>query len=191
MKKKFIIGFFGPKGTGKTTAADYLVKEHGFNKVSFKDGLIEEIKEKFPDLLAAIQEEYSGETGENIMTTHEMFRDKPPLIRALMQNYGTEVRRGDDPNYWVKIAKKKIKETKSPIVVDDVRFFNELSALTEMDAVFVRLTRDDITVGTDHQSETEQQKFIEDFEIKGEAGSHKALYKALDSVLDTIKSNND
>lgn len=175
---------FGPKGSGKTTAADYLVKEHGFNKVSFKDGLVEEMKERLPDTLEALAINHD-------LTEDELFVLKPPVMRALMQNYGTEVRRGDDPNYWVKITKKKLKETKGPIVVDDVRFFNELSALTEMDAVFVRLTRDDVTVDTDHQSETEQQKFVEDFEIKREAGSHKALYKALDSILETIKSNND
>ena len=185
MKKKLIIGLFGLKGAGKTTAADYLVKEHGFNKVSFKSGLIKELKEKFPDLLKETANQYDG------LGVDDLFQTKPPLVRALMQNYGTEVRRGDDPDYWVKIAEETIKKTPGPIVVDDVRFFNELVMLTERDAIFFRIKQEGVELDTDHQSETEQEKFYSDFMIEAGNGSHDVLYKGLDSALADMKSNND
>ena len=47
-----IIGLCGYKGSGKTTACN-IIKKHldDVVQINFKDALIEEIKEKFPDLL--------------------------------------------------------------------------------------------------------------------------------------------
>lgn len=179
-----LIGLCGYKGTGKTTVANYLIKEYGFKPVNFKDALVSEIKKNFPLLLAELAKIYE-------MEVNELFDKKPPAMRALMQEYGTEVRRGDDEEYWVKKWWEGATGTRGNIVTDDVRFFNELSALGDKKGILIRVTRDDITTGGEHQSELQQEKFIEDFAIVGQAGSHEAIYKQLDAIIQTIKSNND
>lgn len=179
-----IIGLCGYKGTGKTTAAEYLVNEYGFTKINFKDGLVDELLEKFPTLLAELAEVYK-------MNTKELFTLKPAAMRALMQEFGTEVRRADDQNHWVKTWIKSVKAFKGNIVTDDVRFFNELAALGDNKGVLVRITRPDVTTGGEHASEKEQEAFIEDFTITGVPGSHREIFKQVDTIIQTLKSNVD
>ena len=124
-------------------------------------------------------------------TIDDLFSIKPPVMRALMQEYGTEVRRGDDTNYWVEKWKIAIGDGTKNIVTDDVRFYNELAALGDVGGVLVRVVRPDITTGGTHQSETEQEAFIEDFGIEGVPGMPDAIEKQIDSIIQTIKSNND
>jgi len=189
-----VIGLFGFARSGKSTVAEYLEKEHGFKRVNFKDALVAEMKENFPDLLKQIGEDYGEWKTEDryvAMTIDELFDNKPPLMRALMQNYGTNVRRKDKPDYWIKQWLKTIKQTKGNIVVDDVRFFNELSAIIELEGVTIRVKKDDVTSGGTHQSETEQELFCPDFTLNGVAGSHESLYKELEEVLDTMRTNVD
>jgi len=180
-----IIGLCGYKGTGKTTAADYLEKEYGFLKINFKDGLIEEMKQRLPNTLEALR------ASHNYSSINDLFFYKPEIFRALMQEYGTEVRRADDSEYWVKQWVAKVKAAKCNIVTDDVRFFNELAALGDMDGVLLRITRPDVTTGGEHASEKEQEAFIEDFTITGIPGSHKEIFKQIDVIIQTIKSNVD
>lgn len=191
-----IIGLFGYAGSGKTTVAQHLVKKHKFKQVNFKDALVEEMKVNFPDLLKEIAyntdllNQYETGVGES-MTIKELFEQKPPVMRALMQNYGTDVRRKGNENYWVKKWVKATKGLRSNIVTDDVRFYNELSALTEKDAIFIRVKRDDITKAGSHVSETTQEHFIEDFTVHGVKGDHHALLKQVDEVIHDIKNNTD
>lgn len=174
-----IIGLTGFKQVGKSTAAKYL-ESKGFVRHDFKDALVAEIKEKFPDLLEEIRyTESETEVGN-------LFQTKPPLMRALMQNYGTEVRRGDDPDYWVKKwAKNSYGHAK--IVCDDVRFLNEASKVKERGGIIIRLTRPDMPTGGTHRSETEQLEIVADHTIECEAGDFEKLYRELDKIVDNHK----
>ena len=84
-----------------------------------------------------------------------------------------------------------LKETKGNIVADDVRFFNELSALTEKDGILIRIICDDSTEHGTHISELEHTKFIEDFTIHATMGDVKSIHKQVEDILATIKSNVD
>lgn len=190
-----IIGLTGFKGSGKSTIAKYLEKEHGFTRLNFKDSLIEEMRSNFPDTLKEIAEassilqQYETGIGESF-TVEDLFELKPPLMRALMSNYGTEVRRKDNVDYWVNQYKKKLNAL-TRVVTDDVRFWNEYQAVKDNGGIIIRIERDDINDGGTHQSETEQKEFIADFTVKGIAGSHKEIFEQIESILDTIKSNTD
>lgn len=188
-----IIGICGHKGSGKSVVASYLAENHGFTRVNFKQALIDEMKEKFPDTLQAICDHFKDlcpdfDT-EEPWTIDSLFVEKPSIMRELMQNHGTDVRRKDDPEYWVNQWLEKVKETKGNIVTDDVRFFNELSALGDMDGVLIRVVREDITTGGTHVSETEQEKFIEDFTIEAKKGDHKDVYRQIESILEDLKAD--
>jgi hypothetical protein len=179
-----IIGLTGYKGSGKSTAAKYLEEKYGFKRVNFKDGLVAEMKERLPDVLEQLSKYHH-------LSVDELFNIKPEIMRALMQNYGTEVRRADDPDYWVNKWNKTVSGNDVNIVVDDVRFGNERDALLMQEGVLIRITRLDITSGGEHQSETEQEGFEADFTIVAEPGSFESIYKQIDSIIETIKSNHD
>jgi len=189
-----IIGICGFAGSGKSEVASYLAKEHKFKRVNFKDALLSEVREKFPDLLRNFETGYRK-------SIDQLFSEKPPEIRSLLQNYGTEVRRADDEYYWINKWLSTIKETNrsgtdgnsksTNIVADDVRFFNELSAITEKDGILIRTICDDDTEHGTHISELEHVKFIEDFTIHATRGDVKSIHKQVEDILTTIKSNTD
>lgn len=183
-----IIGLCGYKGSGKSVVAKYLEENHGFKRVNFKDGLVAEMKEKFPTLLQSISDNYVSRGYEDCYSVEELFYSKPPIMRALMQEYGTEVRRADNDSYWVDKWLEKVKEVGGNIVTDDVRFFNELYAITEQEGVLIRVKRDDITTGGTHASETEQEKFVEDFTIDAIKGDHSGVYKQVEQIINTLKN---
>lgn len=174
-----IIGFVGKMGVGKSTAADYLVEKRGFKKVNFKDGLLSELKERLPDTLSVI-------ANENNLTVDELFTKKPylPVIRALLQNYGTEVRRWDNPNYWVKKWKETIGSHPVNIVVDDVRFLNEAQCIVGNGGIIVRIVRDDIQDTGNHQSETESDGIVANHIFTAVKDQPEVLFERLDFILD-------
>ena len=174
-----IIGLIGFKQSGKSTAAKYLEDTYGFARHNFKDALVAEVKQNFPDLLREIALDWP--LPENA-TTDDLFVTKPPLMRALLQNYGTEVRRRDNDNYWV--SKWKVGSYKdNDIVVDDVRFINEAQAVKDRGGILIRIVRDDITTGGSHTSETEQSLIQEDHTINVQKGDFDRLYRKLDSFM--------
>jgi hypothetical protein len=105
-------------------------------------------------------------------------------MRALMINYGTEVRRKENPDYWVNqwmyFAEDNYNKN---IVVDDCRFLNEAKAIKHLDGILIRIVRTDITTGGDHQSETEQLGIEADYTITVNAGEQDKLYAELDAIM--------
>lgn len=176
-----IIGLIGFKQVGKSTAAKYLEEHHGFMRHNMKDGLVAEIKQSFPDLLQEIATEYN-DTGYSVKLTPEnLFEYKPPLMRALMINYGTEVRRRDDPDYWVKLWRENLPQ--GNVVADDIRFLNEAKAVKDNGGILIRLVRSDIPTGGNHPSETEQLLISPNYVIESERGGEDKVYKTLDEIV--------
>jgi hypothetical protein len=179
-----LIAFTGFKQSGKTTASRHLQDKYGYQLHNFKTGLIKEIKEKFPDLLEAIvSAENVAFHNDDRTSIEELFIKKPPLIRALMQNYGTEVRRGDNPHYWSDKWLKTYPVASERVVCDDLRFITELEAIKMKGGTIIRIVRTDITSGGDHVSETEQLEIQADYTIEVGKGEHEKLYIALDKII--------
>lgn len=180
-----IIGLTGFKRVGKTTVSKYLEDKYGYIRVNFKDGLIAEIKQNFPDLLNEIID-ICGAVGADY-TLEELFVEKPSLMRALMVNYGTEVRRREDPDYWVLQWKMKVADMMLQghrnIVTDDLRFLNELQAVKAWNGTTIRIVRDDIPTGGMHPSETELIGVETDHVIHSKQGDLEGLYRAVDGIL--------
>jgi hypothetical protein len=106
---------------------------------------------------------------------------KHPL---LLQWWGTEYRRKQDPHYWVKkLLNSVLKDSKLDIVlITDVRFLNEAAGIRHAGGYMVRIQRLDES-GTQylspdrdplHRSEIELDNYIWDFELKIPHG-HQAL----------------
>ena len=191
-----IIGLVGFKKVGKSTAAKYLEDKYSFVRHNFKDALVAEIKEKFPDLLQSLVELYkqfpelwksegADKPSKLPVTIDNLFEVKPVLVRNLMKNYGNEVRRGDKPGYWVDKWTTKLWEMGSDVnvVTDDVRFIDEASRVKGQAGIIIRLTRPDMLTGGDHSSETEQLQIEADYTIECEAGDFETLYRRLDEII--------
>jgi ABC-type dipeptide/oligopeptide/nickel transport system ATPase component len=188
-----IIGLVGYKGSGKTTACN-IIKKHldDVVQINFKDALIEEIKQNFPDLLEAIREnqeilEYDYGTLK-FVSLDDLFTTKPPLVRTLLQNYGTNVRRADDPGYWVREWDNSVwpKRDKN-VLTDDVRFYNEAEMIKEYGGILIRLERTDLEQTDTHQSETEQKEIECDYTITCGAGELDKLEAELIKILDSVE----
>lgn len=178
-----IIGLCGFKGSGKSVVANYIADNHGFTKVNFKDALIREMKVKLNRTLKELGYIYE-------MSEDELFLNKPPAMRALMQEYGTEIVRGFDDKHWIREYGKTVVDINN-VVTDDVRFQNEYDAIVMAGGIIIRVERSDISTGGDHPSETEHLKFEEDFVIQAEPGNHQHVYMQIESIIDTLKKNVD
>lgn len=173
-----IIGFIGLKGSGKTTACNIIKRNIGAFQHNFKDALVAEIKRNFPDLLNELSNIYR-------MGIDDLFKFKPPAMRYLMQNYGTEVRRGDIESYWV-IEWLENLPNNLIVLVDDVRFLNEAHAVKTNNGTLIRLVREDIENTDNHQSEVEQDVIVADFTIKTKEGEEDVLEEKLMEIIKQV-----
>jgi len=160
-----IIGFTGKSQCGKSIASNLLVK-NGFIRVGFKDALVQEVADRFLLVLKELNVS---------IKTKEWWHH--PVVRALLKNYGTEVRRADDNNYWV----NRLKLTSNNTVVDDVRFLNESHHIRKFGGIIVRLKRDGC-LGNTHASEAEQDDIVADVEIDNN-GTIKELKEKINKLI--------
>lgn len=162
-----VIGVSGSIGAGKDTVAAYLVRAHGFVRVGFADALKAEVRQRFrrtllriapfvmPLDLAFVDDDVRTlAAADDEAVLDWLLAHKPPIVRELLQEYGTEVRRADCPTYWLDGWKARAAGLER-VVVPDVRFKNEASTLTGA-PLFGRLVRVDRPGhhGAGHASET-------------------------------------
>lgn len=173
-----IYAFTGKKRSGKSTASKYI----GGTRRNFKDRMVLEMKKRLPNHMKSIAKVMELLTGE-VWTIERLFDEKPEPFRTLMQDYGTGVRRGDDPDYWVKLWKEMVRMTGGDVVVDDVRFLNEAAAVKELGGIIIRINRIDMEQdGDTHQSEVEMDQIVADHTINVMTGDFETLYAELDKI---------
>lgn len=187
-----IYAFTGKKQSGKSTASAFLQKKFSNAiRLNFKSALVDELVANFPKLNQVIIDtmERLDYDGNNPWTLERLVNEKPPLFRALMQNYGTEVRRGDDPNYWVD-RWKYLARDREIVITDDVRFLNEAQAVKELGGVIIKIVREDMPdSGDSHVSEQEMDEITPDYLISVKTGEHQKLYDFLDYITNISNSN--
>ena len=180
-----IISFYGFKGCGKDTAAfmaneflaDYSIPS---TRLAFADALREEVLAAFPGItMEDLQHRTIKETPHGSLTVdsclNEGFRKVMINLnsgagiqgvaspRQIMQWWGTEYRRAQNPNYWLdRFTERAVQANVTGdafLFVTDMRFINEAVWLNTMGARLVRVVRDavvpELLLGL-HPSETEQ-----------------------------------
>jgi hypothetical protein len=78
-------------------------------------------------------------------------------VRRILQWWGTEYRRAEDPDYWTKAWSRKIEQfdlDSVHILVDDVRFMNELVTIKAHGGRVVKIERPGFAGANNHTSET-------------------------------------
>lgn len=169
-----IIAFIGYKQSGKSTASKYLEEKYGFKPHNFKDALIEEIKTYFPDFIKKECELYNCDVGH-------LFEKKPGHIRQFMQNFATELRRANNPDYWVDKWWYNA-QYEGKIVIDDCRFLNEAKEIQDRNGVIIKIIRTGQETTDPHQSEQEFNQIIPDYTIEVATGEQELLYKKINEI---------
>jgi hypothetical protein len=142
-----IIGFVGFIGSGKDTAADYLVNFHGFRRDSFANTLKDAVAAVFSwdrTLLEGRTKE-AREWREQVDPWWAERLNMPTLTpRWILQHWGTEVcRQGFHDDIWIASLENKMRKTKDNIVISDVRFPNEIKAIHNAGGLVIRVKRGD------------------------------------------------
>lgn len=126
-----IIGLAGPIGSGKDTVAAILVKR-GYTRRAFADALKMEVDiainadQRLPDDCPVTIAELGRARDPWVKPTQ-------PRMRALLQWWGTEYRRGADPDYWVKRLLSDVRMLNgTSFAISDVRFPNEADAIRSL-----------------------------------------------------------
>lgn len=140
-----IIGFVGFIGSGKDTAADYLVNFHGFRRDSFANTLKDAVAAVFgwDRVLLEGRTKEAREWRERVDPWWAERLGKPNLTpRWILQYWGTEVcRQGFHDDIWIASLENKMRRTTDNIVISDVRFPNEIKAIHNAGGKVVRIVR--------------------------------------------------
>jgi hypothetical protein len=140
-----IIGFVGLIGSGKDTAADYLVNFHEFRRDSFANTL----KDAVANVFGWDRTLLEGRTAEARKWREEVDHwwagrlNMPHLTpRWILQYWGTEViRDGFHDDMWIASLENKMRKTTDNIVISDVRFPNEIKAIHNSGGIVIRIKR--------------------------------------------------
>ncbi|MGK2944684.1 MAG: hypothetical protein ACSLFC_08090 [Desulfuromonadales bacterium] len=95
------------------------------------------------------------------VSEHQEIQDRPGqtavTVRRILQWWGTEYRRSEDPDYWTKAWGRKIEQLDLKhmhVLIDDVRFMNELHVIKEHGGLIVKIERPGFDGANNHASET-------------------------------------
>jgi hypothetical protein len=128
-----IIGFVGLIGSGKDTAADYLVNFHGFRRDSFATTLKDAVSAVFgwDRLMLEGRTAESRAWREQVDTWWAQRLNMPHLTpRWILQHWGTDVLRNHfNDDIWIASLEHKLQRSTDNVVISDVRFPNEIKAI--------------------------------------------------------------
>lgn len=179
-----LIGLSGKAGTGKTTFAELAVQKLGGKKIALADAVKEEVSEFLGFCDVPYEQRHMwGVTQDRedtfVLPLHQWLRcitvygdDLPMLLRRelsmtpdglcgtyrqLLQLWGTDFRRSENPDYWVDKTAERILSLDGYVFVDDVRFVGEAEMIKRLGGTLIRIERPDrprISNPT-HQSEVD------------------------------------
>lgn len=180
-----IIALSGYAQSGKDTVANYLVEQHGYEKVAFADALRECLYVLNPNVVYKNLEPFPV---QHLLRWfgYEALKANSPEFRGLLQRLGTEVGRqilGEDT--WVDAAFAKI-DPDSKYVISDCRFLNEATTVQAEGGVVLRVHRDQAAPVNLHSSETALDNFAFDGHIFNNA-TLEDLYADVDEMLGMLK----
>lgn len=198
-------------GSGKDTAADYLVSHHKFVRDSFASTL----KDAVSAVFGWNRELLEGKTVEARQWREEQDAwwsnrlNMHITPRKVLQQWGTDVCRAAFHNdIWIASLEHKLKNSTNNIVISDVRFPNEIAAIRNAGGIVVRIkrgpdpawfaeakkancgcleSRNKLQTAGIHSSETSWIGCKTDYEVTNNS-SVTNLYAELETILCRVKS---
>jgi hypothetical protein len=140
-----IIGICGFIGSGKDTAANYFVAQHGFKRDSFAGALKDAVATVFGwdrELLEGLTPE-ARTWREQVDPWWAKRLNMPKLTpRWVLQYWGTDVcRRSFHDDIWIAALENRLRHRNGHTVISDVRFSNEIRAIRNAGGVIIWIKR--------------------------------------------------
>jgi hypothetical protein len=177
-----VIGISGKIGTGKTATATELVKLTGFARASFSDALKQEVSRIYgvPLEFCYVKKHLPYPIEDAYTIDGVEYWPPQTTVRELLQWHGTEVRRKQNPDFWlIQMQKRLVELEDNGAIIDDVRFEDEAKFVKDNGGILVRI---DPYVGWEpgpaarHSSETALDKYEEwDIRCRPAFGELKAF----------------
>jgi len=148
-----VVAFLGRAGSGKSTAAQHLVENYGFTRVSFA-GPLKELAKHLLDF--SNDQVYGSQADKEAVDPRYDFTP-----RQFMQKLGNGARQNIHSNIWITACLEKIKAGgQARYVIDDCRYANEakiISEATDIVGYVVKLScpEAESAADADHPSEAE------------------------------------
>lgn len=186
MNKQLIIGFIGPKGSGKDYAYSILFKHfNNVDRVAFADPIKNTICELFslqPEQLELIkrcpQIDFINHETNNCYGS-STGRDFVRNIGMLMRNY--------DDQQFNRYVEDKIKDNPNTNwVVTDVRFPNEVELIKRLGGVLIEINREGYTYD---QHVTESGKLPHDYLVDNDENFEDNLVKLVKQLMEENDGN--
>lgn len=176
-----LIGLTGRAGTGKDTAAAYLVQRYGFAQASFADPI--------RSMVLCMLEE--ADLDHAWLTERALKEAEIPELgtsaRALMQTIGTECGRMLNPDIWVNHLQRRLGLPDAPVhdrvVISDVRMFNEAAWVRRQGGTVLRLHRAQADAVRGHASEFSIERLLVDHDITNDGEYFAGLHAELDGLM--------
>lgn len=213
-----IIGFAGKAASGKTTAAKYLLERLNSNVVILPMALMlrEEVEnfitqvgaEEYVPLVYGDQDDkvrvFSIDENRaleqcpvwaSFVAENRDIQNQPGQsavsVRRILQWWGTEYRRAEDHDYWTKAWEKKLLEydlIKTHVLVDDVRFINELNIIKKHGGTFIKIERPGFNGANNHSSENSLDDYNDwNLVINNDGSLKKFKQQTEDLVMPLLK----
>ena len=175
------IGFCGPAGAGKSTAAEHLMRQWRFQRVRFAGPL--------KAMMLALGLDPSQVDGNRKEEPSQLLCGRTP--RQAMQWLGTEWGRNlIGEGFWISAWQAATQSAYLRqawvgglplIVADDVRFANEAKAIRDRGGIVVRIVRPGAESASGHDHASESNNFAPDQLIRNN-GSTLSLHKQIDRL---------
>lgn len=208
-----IIGFAGKAASGKTSAARHLLTLPDLNIEILP--MARMLREEIEQFLAAVGAEDAiplvyGDQQDKVRVFHvdpsrarrycpqwddflaanQDIQQDPEgsavTVRRILQWWGTEFRRAQDPDYWTRAWAQKLADfdlEHTHILVDDVRFRNELNVIKDNGGLCVRIMRPGFNGANDHSSENSLDDYTEWDRVIINDGTLDSFLERVEKVL--------
>lgn len=192
-----LVGISGLIGAGKDTFADFLVKNHNFEKISFAGSLKD---------TASVIFGWNREMLEGSTLSARKERDKPDhwwarkldmpnfTPRYALQQLGTEVfREGFHQDIWILSLEHKIINNPGNYVISDMRFPNEIDMVKRLNGTTVCIQRGELPQWWNIAEKRFSEPDKADIYAKrlAEAGVHASEFSWVGSHFDYVLTNNE
>lgn len=136
-----LIALYSPAAqSGKSTVASYL-NNRGYRTIKFASILKDMIRTMLHGAgipMEIVERMVEGDLKEQPIRFSNELSVTP---RALMQTLGTEWGRSINPDLWADLTLAKAKASRSPVVIDDLRFPNEFDAVRNAGGIVGAIVR--------------------------------------------------